>query len=43
MRFLTVKTGGRKFWCVDCDGDPLRSSDVKKLLKGELDRRIGSR
>jgi hypothetical protein len=37
MRFLLKKTGGRKFQCIDCDGDdPLRSPEVSKLLTGEL-------
>jgi hypothetical protein len=37
MRFMLVKTGGRKFRCIDCDGDdPLRSSDIAKLLAGGL-------
>jgi hypothetical protein len=37
MHFMLVKTGGRKFRCIDCDGsDPLRSSEVAKLLAGEL-------
>jgi hypothetical protein len=37
MHFLIAKTGGRKFQCLDRDGDdPLRSSDVAKLLTGEL-------
>jgi hypothetical protein len=37
MHFLIAKTGARKFHCLDCDGDdPLRSSDVAKLLTGEL-------
>lgn len=37
MQFLLWKTGGRKFQCLDCDGgDPLRSSEVAKLLAGEL-------
>jgi hypothetical protein len=36
-RFMLVKTGGRRFRCIDCDGDdPLRSSEVAKLLTGEL-------
>jgi len=36
MHFLTAKTGGRKFQCLDRDSDgPLRSSDVAKLLTGE--------
>jgi hypothetical protein len=37
MRFLVKKMGGRKFQCLDCEGgDPLQSSDVAKLLTGEL-------
>ena len=37
MRFVLVKTGGRKFQCMDCDGeDPLKSPDVAKLLTGSL-------
>jgi len=37
MRFLLRKTGGRKFQCLDCEGDdPLRSAEVAKLLAGEL-------
>jgi hypothetical protein len=37
MRFLLRKTGGRKFKCLECDGDdPLRSPDIAKLLSGEL-------
>ena len=36
-RFLLRKTGGRKFQCLDCEGDdPLRSAEVAKLLTGEL-------
>jgi hypothetical protein len=37
-RFLLRKNiGGRKFQCLDCEGDdPLRSPDVAKLLTGEL-------
>jgi hypothetical protein len=36
MRFLLVKaTAGRKYQCIDCDGeDPMRSPDVSKLLQG---------
>jgi hypothetical protein len=31
MRFTPVKTGGRKFRCMDCAGEePLRSSEVAK-------------
>jgi predicted RNA-binding Zn-ribbon protein involved in translation (DUF1610 family) len=37
MRFMLVKTGGRKFRCPDCDGeDPLKSPEVAQLLTGEL-------
>jgi hypothetical protein len=37
MRFTLIKTGGRKFRCLDCSGeDPLRSPDVAKLLSGGL-------
>jgi hypothetical protein len=38
MLFLLRKhIGGRKFQCLDCEGDdPLRSPDVAKLLTGEL-------
>ena len=37
MQFMLVKTGGRKFRCIDCDGgDPLRLPEVKKLLSGAL-------
>jgi hypothetical protein len=36
-RFVLVKGGGRKFRCLDCDGeDPLKSPDVAKLLTGSL-------
>jgi hypothetical protein len=36
-RFMLVKTGGRKFRCVDCNGDdPLQSRKVTNLLAGEL-------
>jgi hypothetical protein len=39
MRFVLVKTGGRKFRCIDCDvEDPLKSPEVTKLLTGELRR-----
>jgi hypothetical protein len=37
QQFVLVKTGGRKFRCLDCDGeDPLRSPDVQRLLAGAL-------
>jgi Fumarylacetoacetate (FAA) hydrolase family len=37
MRFVLVKTGGRKFRCVDCDvTDLLKLPEVTKLLTGEL-------
>jgi hypothetical protein len=32
MRWLLVKTGGRKYRCIDCDGpDPLKSSATLNL------------
>lgn len=35
--FLVHKTGGRKFQCLDCEGDdPLRSPELAKLPTGEL-------
>ena len=37
MQFMLVRTGGRKFRCIDCDvPDPLRLPEVTKLLAGEL-------
>jgi hypothetical protein len=37
VRFLLRKTGGRKFQCLDCEGDdPFRAPEVAKLLTGEL-------
>jgi hypothetical protein len=37
MRFMLVKTGGRKFRCIDCDvPDPLKLPEVAQLFKGEL-------
>jgi hypothetical protein len=37
MHFIALKTGGRKFQCVQCDGvDPMRLSDVQAWIKGEL-------
>jgi hypothetical protein len=37
MRFVLVKTGGRKCRCLDGDGeDPLKSLEVAKLLTGSL-------
>jgi len=37
MRFMLVRTGGRKFRCIDCDvTDPLELPEVTKLFKGEL-------
>ncbi len=46
MRFMLVKTGGRKFRCIECDvPDPLKLPEVTKLLTGalELERRNGPR
>jgi hypothetical protein len=37
MRFVLVKTGGRKFRCLECEGeDPLKSLEVAKLPTGSL-------
>ncbi len=37
MHFIVLKTGGRKFQCVRCDGgDPMQLSDIQALIKGEL-------
>ena len=37
MRLALAKTGGRKLMCLDCEGDdPLKSSEVARLLTGEL-------
>jgi hypothetical protein len=37
MKFLLVKTGGRKFSCIDCDTpDPLHEPGLSKLLSGAL-------
>jgi hypothetical protein len=34
MHFILVKTGGRKFRCIDCDiPDPLHLPEVAKLLE----------
>jgi len=33
MRWTLVKAGGRRFRCLDCDGEyPLKSPDVAKML-----------
>jgi hypothetical protein len=35
-KFVLVETGGRKFRCLDCDGeDLLQSPDVQRLLAGD--------
>jgi hypothetical protein len=37
MKFMLVKSGGRKFCCTDCGmPDPLRLPEVEKLLSGAL-------
>ena len=37
MRFMLVKSGGRKFRCVGCDvPDPLQLPEINKLLLGTL-------
>jgi hypothetical protein len=40
MQFLLVRgKRGRKFQCLDCDGDdPMNSVEVARLLAGELGR-----
>jgi len=35
MHFIVLKTGGRKFQCVQY-GDPLQMSDIQAWIKGEL-------
>lgn len=38
-RFMLVKTGGRRFRCIECDAsDPIQLPEVAKLLTGELRR-----
>jgi hypothetical protein len=38
MSWLLVKTGGRKFRCIDCDGPgPLKSSETLNFLSGALE------
>jgi hypothetical protein len=38
-QWLLVKTGGRRYRCIDCDGpDPLTSPETLKLFVGELKR-----
>jgi hypothetical protein len=37
-RFMLVKSGGRKFRCIDCDvPDPLKTLEMQNLLSGALD------
>jgi hypothetical protein len=37
MHFIIVKTGGRKFQCVECDGvDPMRMPDIQAWITSEL-------
>jgi hypothetical protein len=39
MRWMLVKTGGRKYRCIDRDvPDPLNTPEVKKRLPGALKR-----
>jgi hypothetical protein len=39
QHFILVKTGGRKFRCMDCDApDPFQLPEINKLLTGELRR-----
>jgi hypothetical protein len=35
MKFMVIKSGGRKFRCIDCDMPvPLQLPEVEKLLSG---------
>jgi hypothetical protein len=37
MHFVLVKTGGRKFCCIDCEmQDPLVVAEVANLIEGAL-------
>jgi tRNA(Ile2) C34 agmatinyltransferase TiaS len=37
MHFIIVRSGGRKFKCVQCDGaDPLKMTDIRGWLASEL-------
>jgi hypothetical protein len=37
MKFMLIKSGSRKFRCIDCDvPDPLELPEVEKLLLGAL-------
>jgi hypothetical protein len=37
MKFVLVKTGGRRFRCIECDlPDPLKLPEVQRLLSGAL-------
>jgi hypothetical protein len=37
MHYVVVKTGGRKFMCVQCEGvDPMRMSDIQNWINSEL-------
>jgi hypothetical protein len=37
MKFMPVKTGGRKFRCIDCDRqDPMHDPEFNMLLSGAL-------
>jgi hypothetical protein len=36
-RFMLVKSGGRKFRCIDCDiPDPLKTPEMQNLISSEL-------
>jgi tRNA(Ile2) C34 agmatinyltransferase TiaS len=37
MRWMLVKSGGRKYRCIDCElPDPLRNAETARWLDGEL-------
>jgi hypothetical protein len=41
MHFIVVKTGGRRFRCINCDGvDPIRMCDIQSWIKSEQPPRL---
>jgi hypothetical protein len=41
MRWMLVKSGGRKYRCIDCEGpDPMHAVETTGWLKGELGERV---
>jgi hypothetical protein len=38
---MLVKSGGRKFRCIDCDvPDPIKQAETARLLNGELGKPV---